>query len=188
MKAITLVSLFLFTFLAHGKGETNPLEAKALEELGPAAKEAVIPLCHALRDEDDQVSVQALRALRSIGGDLEVGVPTLLSNLANDRLETRFYSAIVLTQTQAAKAAVPPICDALLHGDQDTLIGLGRGRARTHRSFAANSLGKMGLDAKAAVPALILATKDDCEVVREAAVEALKRIDPEAADNIINPH
>jgi HEAT repeat protein len=44
------------------------------------------------------------------------------------------------------------------------------------REVAARLLGEIGPDAESAVPALEKATKDESDEVREAATEALKRI------------
>jgi len=49
------------------------------------------------------------------------------------------------------------------------------------RWAGASTLGYLGPDAKAAVPALIQATKDKYGAVSSAAAEALEKIDPEVA-------
>ncbi len=49
------------------------------------------------------------------------------------------------------------------------------------RRRAAEVLGSLGAEAKAAAPALAETVKDPDEAVRRAAGEALKKIDPDAA-------
>jgi HEAT repeat protein len=49
------------------------------------------------------------------------------------------------------------------------------------REHAAETLGQIGPDAKAAIPALRLAAQDGVPQVREAALEALRRIDAKPA-------
>jgi HEAT repeat protein len=51
------------------------------------------------------------------------------------------------------------------------------------RRNAAEALGRVGPEARPAVPLLVQALKDEDSDVQDAAAEALKRIDPAAAKN-----
>ena len=55
------------------------------------------------------------------------------------------------------------------------------------RGTAAEALGQLGPAAKAAVPALLDACEDRSVLVRHAAIEALRKIDPEAAHRAESP-
>jgi HEAT repeat protein len=149
--------------------------ANALAALGPTAKDAVIPLCCAMRD-NPAVRGPAFAALLRFGEDLQPGVGILLDNLNREDEMVRLDSAIVLAQYKPqAKAAVAPLREILLHSAADP-----------DRRLAAQILGSIGPDAKAAVPALLIAMKDKDASVRKLAHRALEDIDPETADHIPN--
>ena len=61
------------------------------------------------------------------------------------------------------------------------LVGLLQDRESGFSALAAYALGQLGGDAKAAVPALTEALKDDWPALQSSAAWALKQIDPEAA-------
>ena len=90
-------------------------------------------------------------------------------------------------ETDGPFLSLPVLKDIWPNGmDQRVLLsGLIEGLGHDHtviRAGAADALGQLGPAAKAAVPALIAATKDKARFVRESAAEALQEIDPEALE------
>src|SRR5262249_50843431 len=79
----------------------------------------------------------------------------------------RIGAAEVLWRVARHPDAVPALISLLAHEDRDT------------RRWAACTLGRIGPPAKAAAPALRAALHDDQEDVRDAAIEALQKMDAE---------
>lgn len=77
-------------------------------------------------------------------------------------------------RTAEASTIVPALVESLR--DSDAFV----------RRDAAHALAEFGSDARSAVPAL-LALQKDHEPVRRAAAEALRRIDPDAAERFKKP-
>ena len=169
--------------------------ASALGQIGPAAKAAVPDLIQALRDVNTNARKSAAIALGHIGRAAEEAVPDLIQALIDKDHPVRRYAAWALGRIGlAAKAAVPDLSQALydentkvrqtavtalgqigpaavpalIQALKDTDVSLYRG--------AILALGKIGPAAKAAVPVLRMATKDEDRSVRIWAWEALRRI------------
>jgi HEAT repeat protein len=149
----------------------------ALHAIGPEAREAVIPLCIAMRD-DIVVRHEAAATLEGFADDLKPAIPLLLGNLNHNDEKVRLYSCAVLAAYKPeAKTAVAPLCEILVHSAD-----------RANRYYAVCILGGIGPDAKAAIPAILFAQKDDYQCFRTVASEALEAIDPETADHVLKPH
>jgi HEAT repeat protein len=99
-------------------------------------------------------------------------VPHLIEALKDKDARVRAPAAIAFGAIGAdAKAAVPVLIAALSTDPNNDV-----------RRLAADSLGLIGPDAKEAVPALLKALHADSRALRDSAAEALKRIDPRAAE------
>src|SRR6266849_3290503 len=88
------------------------------------------------------------QALGRIGPDAKTALPRLAENLKDERESVRHGAALAigLISPQNAQVAVATLADALSD--------------RRYRQEVAGVLGRIGADAKAAVPALIDALKD----------------------------
>jgi HEAT repeat protein len=177
--------------------ETRLAAARALTQMGPAARMAVPQLIVALQDEDPLVREVAIGALGNIGADPEHVVaafrpllkgkerlavlkalrafragardalPELMETIQDPDLEVRCDSAEAIGDMGAAGA--PGI---------DGLLGLMKDQEAKARAHACEALGEIGPPARRALAALRDAQKDQDEEVRKEAAQAIKRIDP----------
>jgi HEAT repeat protein len=139
--------------------------AESLGMIGPAARKAVPALVPMIGDPRMVMRLVAAAAMWRIDRD-ERGIPILLEVLrvgdANDQL---FAMTILAEVGPAGKDAVPSLIDILTQGD----------RSRRPQA-AAETLGRIGAEAEAAVPALEAALKDPDGEIRTSAGLALWRI------------
>lgn len=122
--------------------------AQALAGIGPAAREALPALRSALECDVDELRIAAGEAIRRVGGDVDGTVPALI--------------------------------DCLLVLDIPNFFGprsYGVLRAARVRARAAQALGALGVKAGAAVAPLGALLEDDFITVREAAADALQKIE-----------
>lgn len=131
-----------------------------LGQLGKAAKAAVPDLIAALKDEENRYN--AVYALGELGSEAEAAVPALVPLIRDKNVCSAVFTAL----GKIGEAAVPDLKIALQDSDDDV------------RRNAAAALGQMGGAAKAAVPDLIEALKDD--KVCDSAINALGGIGSEA--------
>jgi HEAT repeat protein len=147
--------------------------ARALGELGVAAKDAVPMLTEVLSDDEFFVREGAAEALGSMGHWASTSVPALLAALRGPELTLRDRALDALAsidQKALVTDGVPLLIAEMHHG---TPAG---------RIQATRAVGRIGPEAKAAVPALVDALKDPSAKVRECAREALTKIDPTATE------
>jgi len=154
-----------------------------------------------LKDKEASVRLAASRALRLFSGaEAGFAVSTLMELLASSDIETRREAASALGEFGPfAKTALPPLHKLLDDPDPcvrnaaawagsrisaananrvaviSLLVGLKDREPRT-RQDAARLLGVLGPDARDAIAALGEARQDDVETVRNAAAEALLKI------------
>lgn len=145
--------------------------ALALANIGPGAKEAVPALVKILEQEHDpDLNFAAVAyALGKIGPDAASAEPSLLRQLGSSNRQAAMLSAWALVQirpdsSEIAAKAVPVLAEGLA-------VPLPAGR-----KTAAEALGKLGPSAKAALPSLQKAAKDEDQGVRDAVAQALKAI------------
>ncbi len=158
--------------------------ARSLGAIGPPASASVVALCNALRDSDGGVRSYACEALEKVG-NVEAGAAVLLANLHDPDVNIRFVTACVLAKSKPCIAlAVPALCDSMVAGEE-FVGGIRRDYVRCR---SAQVLGEIGPEARAAVPALLLALTDPYEGVRGAAADAMKMIDPATAAHVLYSH
>lgn len=183
--------------------------AEALGRIGPGARDAVQPLL-ALLEGDEPAFVQsaAAEALGRIRpADKDEVVEALKRKLKHPDALVRAHAALALLRTAGDKAGekeveaglswrthpvrvtaaeaawllskdarvVPLLVRAL---EESNLEGTG---SENERYMAARALGRVGADAKGAVPELVKLVKHRDHALAAAALTALKAIDPEAA-------
>jgi HEAT repeat protein len=176
--------------------------ADSLGRIGPDARGAVPALIEAMQDRDVEVRRQVVVALGRIGPGAVAAVPALTDALQNKSRPERWRYAQALGDIgPEAKSALPVLRDVAqpksfkpdrvwslyalvrIDGDAPAMASLtDLLKDRVAAPDAAEALGRIGPPAKAAVPALRDLLKDKNPDVRKAAGEALKKIDPGAAD------
>ena len=146
-----------------------------------------------MKDEGRDVRYHAAEALDQIGPDAKDGVPALVEGLKDENINVRRYAAGALGQIGSnAKEAVSALVQAL----KDNNDGVRRyeerwlrpkkedGPSRLRRSIV-EALGRIGPEAKEAVPLIVRSLKDDYDPnVRVAAAEALGEIGSEATEAV----
>jgi HEAT repeat protein len=143
--------------------------AEALGLLGPRAAAAVPALVETLNDPSSQVCEQSAIALGKIGASAQPAVPLLIQILRSTGKDPNLRRA-----SGEAVASIDAKGESLV----PVLVEILRGRNDEGRWVAAGLLGKLGPLARKAVPTLLDSLDDDAPHIREAAAEALKRINP----------
>lgn len=156
--------------------------ARELADLGGEAKAAAPALIEAMTTDSDLfVRRFAAQAVGKVGADPKVAVPALTA-LLNDK-HKELNEAAVEALGRMGAPAVPALSEALKGGAGPRRVRPGQnvpdGSALV-RSKAAAALGRIGPDAKAAVPALVEALKDNS--IRTDAATALGEIGGAAKD------
>jgi HEAT repeat protein len=199
----------LLADLGSPKAQVRSRAALALGELGPDAQTAIPALVKALKDSDETVARQAGRSLRAIGAPTRDDLPLLIEGIRDANPRVRNYAVEALGKMGAeARSAVPALAQVLKAKETDTELRqqaartLGQiGPAATAqgvpalsealkspeavvREAAAETLGKFGGQAKAAVPALLATLEDNETTVRRAVLAALAQIGPGAQETL----
>ena len=188
-------------WVALAKGKDSRLEIEAVEALGRIGPEAIPPLTELLRDKEVWVRLKAAIALGMIGPEAKAAVPALTELLKDKYSQVRLVAAMTLGDIgPEAKAAVPALTELLKDEDSEVLASaasflvridpekakilisvlkdMDRKAGLSVRQAAAKALGKIGPEAKTAIPALTELLKD--KEVRLDVAEALGKIGPEA--------
>jgi HEAT repeat protein len=140
----------MMKLLKEKRARHPELVIEILQEAGPKAKDAVPVLTETLANE--KLTKPAIRALRAIGPAAKDSVPHLMKMLDRGDAEVRFESARALWNIAKHPKAVPALISILENVDKgiDTEIFL----------QAIDALGEIGPDAKAALPALRMHSKN----------------------------
>ncbi|HEX4646654.1 MAG TPA: HEAT repeat domain-containing protein, partial [Verrucomicrobiae bacterium] len=168
----------LIPLLVNCLGDSVPVvRAEAESSLARARPDALLPpLKEALGNTNDLVRSRAAHLLAGLGSRAAVPaaliVPIYIDELKNGTDWTRWAAASFLGSCGPEAVNATPILAEILRKD-----GNNRMRAK-----AAMTLGQIGPAAKEAVPALRQALEDEYKNVREAAAEALKKIQPTAGE------
>jgi HEAT repeat protein/lysophospholipase L1-like esterase len=187
----------LVAALQSPDGKCRAAAARGLAALAETAAPAVAALAASLGDRNVHVRAAAAWALGDVGAAAAPAVPALVPLLHGDDPFARAGAAFALAGIgAAAKSAVPALIDELDDADErvrarseDALGRIGPGvefvaplarhvsdTASPGRGLAAETLGRLGPDARAAVPELIAAVPDARSDVRWRAIWALGRI------------
>ncbi len=160
-------------FLTNGLATHEPasdrwIAASELGDIGPNAKAAVPFLLAALDGTNDMLFSQVPGALRKMGVPTETFLPRLKKQLRSENETTRVNAAArVLELDPADHEALAVLIDQVK-------------RQALFREFASETLGRAGPPAAAAIPALREMVKDGSRGERDAAREALRRIESKA--------
>ncbi len=166
----------------------------ALGRIGPAGSSAVPDLIRILKTEKDSNQRRAAaETLGKIGEAAASAIPALIDAMRCEDRFVRYHSAVALGMMgPSASQAIPALKQALQDSYREVhwvaVVSLGKvgpfpmaevlAALKTNsswvvRSDAAKTLGKLGKDAQAAIPALIDALGDKDHSVRSRAAEAL---------------
>jgi HEAT repeat protein len=188
----------LIAQLAHEDPQTRAKAVKALDDLGPEAKQALPALLKLLKDQDEGLRRSAQKALDAIGKPAKVDVPLLTSALKDESPLVRAYAAEALGSigsdaSLASRSLRDAVMDKDAHVQQNATIALARiGLQPTDitpelldalkntdietRRTAIIAIAKMGADAKVAIPFLMESLNSPAKAIRESAVLALGSI------------
>jgi HEAT repeat protein len=141
--------------------------ARALGEIGPAARDAAPALIEAFRSAEQRDFAfrrTAARALGKIGSEAKAAVPDLVEALQDRYLLGTASEALAELDPAANRKSMDIYVKGLVGGDPWS------------RRDAAEALGRVGPPARAAIPALENACFDWDSSVRDAAAAALRKI------------
>lgn len=179
-QATHAVPALLHTAQNDEDGATRQWALDSLIRLGPAAKQALPPLRDWLgRTRDPRV----LGRLRLVVAAIESDVPYLLGILRDSDNSDRWRAAEALgALSEPQSDVVPALIDAMQTPRVPGFASLWRNEDpfTALRVTAADALGRMGPDARVALPALRLASAGDDELLRRAATSALRKIVPQS--------
>ena len=162
-----LIRIFKQAISADSQYET----ATSLGWIGPSASRAVPCLIAGLSNTNNRVRQQVTWALAQIAGPPDLVVPALVKAMGDPVFGVRLNAMDGLrTFGRDARPAIPALVTAL-----DDI-------GNPSKEKAADLLAAFAADAKPAVPRLLQLLNFPNEEVRLHAAQALKSIDPEAAD------
>lgn len=154
---------YLGKLLKHTDPLTQARAARSLRRMGIRARPALPALIRALKDDDEEVRLEVIKALGIVSRENGVAVPALLETIHANRGATQkaAFDALAEIATQA-KAAVP---DLLAFLEDDNL-----------RRGALSVLERMGSEAREAIPGLVTTLNAAEPEYRLTAARALGKI------------
>jgi HEAT repeat protein len=180
--------------------------ANALVEIGPASKQAIPALIKSTASTNSDVCAFALYTLGRMALESELVDPVLIKALHDPARQVRYDAVFGLANLAFMGGDAKPAVPALIEALQDSYIGVRGGAAHalghihsdpgivvpalikslhdpdtSVRIYAAAALGESGTNGRPAVAALGELLSETNQDVSNAAADALKKIDPEAA-------
>ncbi|MGO8930947.1 MAG: HEAT repeat domain-containing protein [Limisphaerales bacterium] len=162
-------------FLTNGLATHEPaserwIAACELGNVGPDAKAAVPLLLAALDGTNDMLFSQVPGVLMNMGVPTETFLPRMKIRLRSENETSRLNAAVRVLELDAADdAALVVLMDQIK-------------RWALFRDFAIETLGRTGPPAAEAIPVLREVVKHGSNQEREAARQALRRIEPKAGE------
>jgi HEAT repeat protein len=164
--AAPAVSVLAKLVVSDKEARVRKEAAKTLADIGPESRSAVQELVKALEDSQTDVRQYAALALGKIGPDASAAEPSLQKTLKDKDQEVRCQAARALGGLGKAGLPALPELIRLLKDDDVAEV----------RIAVIQVLGDFGPDAKDAVDALSIASRDGRPAIREAASDALKKV------------
>ncbi|HEY7331176.1 MAG TPA: HEAT repeat domain-containing protein [Gemmataceae bacterium] len=183
----------LITALKDSKKEVREQAVIALGWIGSPTHEVVSALTAALNDKETIIAIKVCRVLSLLGSS--EATPDLLTVLQSDRHEVAVEAGRALWRLGPKAAPIVPMLLSAAQGPidkaapaRDLLASFGpdvvpdlvkqlRANEAARREAAADVLGRIGPPARAAVPDLLAALKDQSSSVALMAAMALAQID-----------
>lgn len=184
-------------------GEPEAVRLVSMQTLanqGGVARQTVPQLIKMLRDPSAAVRAQAAATLATMGVDAKDALPTLLENLLDKDVQVQMYSfQATITVGQAdRKALLNGLKAANAKGRWNAPFVLGNGKSGKEavpelikdlegkdvgkRIAAALALGRIGVEAESAIPALLRSAGDKNAQIRDASQQALAQLDQKDRD------
>jgi HEAT repeat protein len=159
--------LIPFLVLKEKKTEGGVVGIEAVRELGVEAYHAMLYENYITINGTRWLRQGAAETLGRIGPEAKAALPNLIASFKDEHDSMR--QVVVRAVARIGKDAVSPLIEALKHADVPIRAG------------SAEALGRIGPEAKRAVPHLLALRDNENQdaSVRHAAAEALKRLDPE---------
>jgi HEAT repeat protein len=158
----------LIELLQRSKSHQYSYVAGFLARIGPEAARAVPILVRSLKEEDENVQHSAASTLRAIGPQAQAAVPGLTLLLRDRRASIRLEAALALCQI------VPGHPEAIAYLVQ-TLE-----KDRSHLEQIVEALIPLGSTARAVIPSVQRALRDESLEVYWLARRTLEKLDPKA--------
>jgi HEAT repeat protein len=156
--------------------QTRSEAALALSKMAPSSRPAVPALARALADEEPFVRMNAATALFQLRTAARAAIPALIQAFQNDDnshdlpwfwLNIQDMAALALGRASAGTADGVPVLHEALES----------ATTNRRRSILARALGEVGAEARPAAPRLRVLLADKDANVRQAAEEALRKIE-----------
>jgi HEAT repeat protein len=148
--------------------------AEALAEFGEAARPAAANLVQAVNDEDSEVRAAAIATLGLLAAEPDTALPALAARLRDETATRRgpIWVVAALALGSYGRAALPHVTPALKNESAVACRG------------ALLAIDRLGKDANATVPELILILQRNAPEIRIYAINALRAIGPDAKDAV----
>ncbi|MCP4352437.1 MAG: HEAT repeat domain-containing protein [Desulfobacterales bacterium] len=178
--AAAKASPYLIKAMGDGDAEVRSVAVKALWKVDPdwqeseAARKAVPSFVKALTGSDWRVCSGAMTALGEIGPGAAKAVPYIVKSLIDNDRNVRNAARASLKKINPGWTESKAVTSTITY----FIIALSDSKWSVRLS-SVEVLGEIGPGAAKAAPYLVKATKDNIPDVRNAAKDALKKIDPE---------
>ena len=160
-------------------GGGNILAAGCIEKLGPQAEAATPGLITILGKNDEAARYSALNVLQRIGPAAEKALPAILDHIQHDPSGSmRSFAVTTLANNGVGKVAPDTVIPVLIECLEPS-------NAMIDRPDTLRALGGLGEKAKAAVPAILPYLNDPNKAIRQAAGDALRKIQPSAGTQTV---
>lgn len=142
--------------------------ADLLSDMGQQASEALPALAVAMTDQDAYLRLRAADAWWHISGDPKRAVEVYCRELRHSDGNVRWNAVMAVGRIPTHAADAVPLLAERVQRDPDKFV----------RAVAADVLGRMGEAARPAIPALLVAVRDDDYLVQTSSARALGILDP----------
>jgi HEAT repeat protein len=153
----------------HTADEYHDMACFGFYALGPKGKEAVPDLMALLDETSQEIRVVATTCLGNVGPEATAAVPRLIGFMNHPDRLVRWNTTVTLSRIHMRPELVVPVLATNLSPTNVIL------------PTTINALAAFGSAATSTVPVLLTFLNQENDYVREAATNALKAIDPEAA-------
>lgn len=172
--AVLMLDEFTRTKQFHVKGSREPKIVPMSSNMRDAVLKDLDLLVKAVKNDNKEVSIKAMDILSRFGQEATVAIPVLKEALMRDDEKIQGSALRTLGKIAQPQESVPILIDAL------------RSKSNDVRRPVLIALGKIGSEAKEALPYIIKILEDEQESsnMRDNAARALQGFGPEARDAV----